>query len=530
MKQILKYFLVASILTTGLGALASCNNKSNPSENPNTSIESSSPSTSEQVDERPLYTYKEIGTKTETSVTVTCIINLPQDMDGVYRRVFVEPGNKIKKFAAVIRGYYGSLWYYDRYGTKPFDFENTEVTEDITLYAYNIPREGDPEVFPPEENGEFKLTWKNGLNSSIVGFDNETLPLSANTDEVIKFSLDFNYHADKNVEVKANDTILTPDENGIYSFVVTGNTTITVSDTEIVEQVDEHTYTLKVGSQEYSMIKNESKPTEYMITNVSLNAGDKFVVEVFDGIKTQKFDGALVIEDSQVKVVEYVCSEAGLYSFYYDIERQATWVSGPLVEFTFVSSPEWIVTEQPVIYAWAWMKDQEGSWVEADVKEDGTVSILLPKNMYGIKLLAFDRETFTTPNWDAKIGETPKDIILDPNKLEMDGSKIWAYYFGESEISTFYFIAPESWTVVKYYTWGAGTEAGWPGNEMTLVDSEKRLYKAEIDTGKYMNLIFNNGSEQTVDISLIGVENNTLFEINGKDGDKYNVKTSLYSK
>ena len=59
---------------------------------------------SSQTSSRKPYTYKEVGTKTETSVEVKFYVNLPDD-NGLYRLYHVEPGSKIDAFINLLRDY-----------------------------------------------------------------------------------------------------------------------------------------------------------------------------------------------------------------------------------------------------------------------------------------------------------------------------------------------------------------------------------------------------------------------------------------
>ena len=64
---------------------------------------------------------------------------------------------------------------------------------------------------------------------------------------------------------------------------------------------------------------------------------------------------------------------------------------------------------------------------------------------------------------------------------------------------------------------------------MTKVDGTTNIYYCEININKYANIIFNNGSAQTMDISLVGVDNNSLFELSTMSGAKYNVSITPYN-
>lgn len=71
----------------------------------------------------------------------------------------------------------------------------------------------------------------------------------------------------------------------------------------------------------------------------------------------------------------------------------------------------------------------------------------------------------------------------------------------EAEKQTVYFTAPEEWSKVNFYSWGSnGTiTSGWPGDAMTLVAGN--VYSCQLPADA-VNIIFNNGSEQTRDLKI----------------------------
>ena len=59
--------------------------------------------------------------------------------------------------------------------------------------------------------------------------------------------------------------------------------------------------------------------------------------------------------------------------------------------------------------------------------------------------------------------------------------------------------------------------------------SGKKLYKITFDASKYNKIIFTNGSEQTVDITLPATADGTVYHLSTKEGDKYTVGSYAYS-
>ncbi|MBQ2943761.1 MAG: starch-binding protein [Ruminococcus sp.] len=92
-------------------------------------------------------------------------------------------------------------------------------------------------------------------------------------------------------------------------------------------------------------------------------------------------------------------------------------------------------------------------------------------------------------------------------------------------VKTVYFTNNKGWSTVNIFFWGGSASIGWPGESMRYVgknDGGEDVYCYSIpkDTP---NIIFNNGSEQTVDITT-GVEDNAGFYLDKNTG-KWTVGT-----
>lgn len=322
-------FLAISILT--ITSLVNCGNSNHNSSSSSDVI--SSESSSNSSSSTKLYTYKEVGKKTDTSLTVYFYVNIPGD-EGLYRLHYVEPGNKIDSFNCVVRNYYGSEWYYDRYGTQKFDFD-TPITEDLSLYAYPRSKMFDPEITEVEEIGEFGLTWLNSPNCSFEGVD-ESLPHLANSGDVIKFKISYSLTALSVAEVKIDGKTVTPDQNGVYTLIVSGEHVIETGVVNVQEDPNTPTpppdgaptsgYALYITSSngEISFVTlTQTDPfgdaTQYFADDVNLSVGD--TIKLYDGN-----NGVSWIEDNLEKYGQYekftikstgiVCNEEGIYDFY----------------------------------------------------------------------------------------------------------------------------------------------------------------------------------------------------------------------
>ena len=132
--------------------------------------------------------------------------------------------------------------------------------------------------------------------------------------------------------------------------------------------------------------------------------------------------------------------------------------------------------------------------------------------------------TGTTANWVA--GEagnyTVKVACVDSNLQELGSTeqtlKVTAI---TSEWGIYLDKASTKWTNANLYTWDANntTYTGtWPGNAMgvTTVNGTEYYYSL-IRNAKTINLIFNNGTEQTVDIT--GISGESFFKLTTKNGE-----------
>lgn len=95
---------------------------------------------------------------------------------------------------------------------------------------------------------------------------------------------------------------------------------------------------------------------------------------------------------------------------------------------------------------------------------------------------------------------------------------------------TVYFTNNKGWDKVNIFFWGGSASTGWPGEAMNYVGKNENnedvyCYSVSEDTP---NVIFNNGSEQTVDITT-GVEDNAGFYLDSKT-DKWTVGTWTNTK
>lgn len=116
-------------------------------------------------------------------------------------------------------------------------------------------------------------------------------------------------------------------------------------------------------------------------------------------------------------------------------------------------------------------------------------------------------------------------IAIDPANAEVD-VELPIEVPEESEMpkpamDTVHALAPEAWSTAFLYAWGdSGSNAGWPGVEMTKGDDG--LWTGELTPG-YANVIVTAGNEgpQTVDLPYIGGECWVLLTAEPSEGAKF---------
>lgn len=106
------------------------------------------------------------------------------------------------------------------------------------------------------------------------------------------------------------------------------------------------------------------------------------------------------------------------------------------------------------------------------------------------------------------------DLTLNADKPYYNDG--WTFSFdGEVivEIYTVYYKNVNNWETVNAYAWGgAAVTAGWPGDRMTAVAEHDGWYSVEFKGGLPANIIFNNGSQKTGDLTI---DSDNLYYNNG---------------
>ncbi|MBE6738256.1 MAG: starch-binding protein [Ruminococcaceae bacterium] len=166
-------------------------------------------------------------------------------------------------------------------------------------------------------------------------------------------------------------------------------------------------------------------------------------------------------------------------------------------------------------------------WTGTEYVDVDTTSYTIDTTKYGVySVVAVDK---TTGIWSEL--SAPKEYNPTGTKVTVNANN---YYDKSPAVSgavdnentkTVYFTNNKGWSTVNIFFWGGSTEAGWPGEAMNYVGKNEGgedvyCYSIPKDTP---NIIFNNGSEQTVDITT-GVEDNAGFYLDKNNG-KWTVGT-----
>ncbi len=165
-------------------------------------------------------------------------------------------------------------------------------------------------------------------------------------------------------------------------------------------------------------------------------------------------------------------------------------------------------------------------WTGTEYVDVEGTSYTIDNTKYGCySVIAVDK---TTGLWSEL--SAPKEYNPSGTKVTVNANNFYdkAPSTGSSdstEKKTVYFTNNKNWSTVNIFFWGGSQSVGWPGEAMNFVGKNSNgedvyCYSISEDTP---NIIFNNGSEQTVDITE-GVEDNAGFYLESNTG-KWTVGT-----
>ena len=321
-------------------------------------------------------------------------------------------------------------------------------------------------------------------------------------------------------------------------------------------------------SAEFKMTQNQTDGNKYTLEGVELTAGDLIkgnnpalgddgwygVDHVYDNCYfTVGTGGNAVISESGTYTVNlYVNSDDGNHlqfiktgggdtpvvttADYYLKGDFNSWVQRDDYKFTATSDPNKFTITNVTIHAGEGMKGYKpasGSDAEAwygvaneytgcgwtvnhnqghegdcVVSADGVYTV----DLYLVDDYGTDNHLVITKTADIPGGDTP----VDPQP---------------TTLKTFYFTNNYRWSgTVKAYVWDSTgvneTPVAWPGAAATFVytnDLGEDVYSFTIDTSKYDYVIFNVGSNQTVNLKLSDFGSNNACYISGQEGNAYTV-------
>ena len=136
---------------------------------------------------------------------------------------------------------------------------------------------------------------------------------------------------------------------------------------------------------------------------------------------------------------------------------------------------------------------------------------------------------------DVTSADNENEVVAEFERLFNELNTI-AEHIGNPKIytigDTYYFENTNDWTTVNCYAWnGSSVYAAWPGKEMQKVGTNNGhdVYGVKFEyAGQYTSLIFNNGSDQTVDIALNTFEFN-CFSLDGTANGEGKLNVANYS-
>lgn len=166
-------------------------------------------------------------------------------------------------------------------------------------------------------------------------------------------------------------------------------------------------------------------------------------------------------------------------------------------------------------------------WTGTEYVDVTGTSYTIDTTKYGVySVVAVDK---TTGLWSEL--SAPKEYNPAGSKVTVNANNFYdkapsvSGSVDDADKKTVYFTNNKGWNTVNIFFWGGSMGTGWPGEAMKYVgknDGGEDVYCYSISKDT-PNIIFNNGSEQTIDITT-GVEDNAGFYLDKNTG-KWTVGT-----
>ena len=113
------------------------------------------------------------------------------------------------------------------------------------------------------------------------------------------------------------------------------------------------------------------------------------------------------------------------------------------------------------------------------------------------------------------------------------GKESNTYYLVEPETTRVYFTNILKWSKVNCHAWAnGGGSTAWPGLTMTFAETNDQgqdVYYIDLPINTYNNVIFNNGTYQTVTLQLTGVQNEGFYPT-GSNSKNIPCETYIYGE
>lgn len=181
----------------------------------------------------------------------------------------------------------------------------------------------------------------------------------------------------------------------------------------------------------------------------------------------------------------------------------------------FKNSGNW---DSVYAYMWADSGDNNAEWpgVQMDVIDEDL-------KLYGITVQTDDGFSHIIFNNNNGTQTDNLDLPGYNALFTMGAEGGWSDYEGSESDSgkrVAYFMNTQDWASVYAYAWnsaGAGSNAGWPGEEMTVYDASNNIYRIEFDSDiDFDKIIFNNNDgTQTADLDF--PEGTPLYTMSAAD-------------
>ena len=236
--------------------------------------------------------------------------------------------------------------------------------------------------------------------------------------------------------------------------------------------------------------------------------------------------GFAVITSGESKNIKI--STDGTYDVYFDVTAEKVWI------MTEGETPSDVTLKTIKLYVdvtatgwtncniWAWDDSganySGGNWPgQALTLEDGKYVWEAPAEAVGKTIsVIFNNGTAQTADITGVVLDQDHTFVLDADlNWTMDGAQ------PEPEVVTFYVdVTATGWTNCNIWAWddSANYSGGnWPGQALTLEDGKYVWVVPAEAVGKTINVIFNNGSAQTADITGIDASKSHQFVL---DADK----------